>query len=118
MFLEMKVDTIRVDIYVTGDEPTIRTWLQRYVLRGLCVTVRHTSYIYTHGSESGFVIGLINYPRYSLPYSVLIEHARNIAEGLINATGMGSATIVADKESIFVTRRKQDNINEEATNDK
>jgi hypothetical protein len=31
---------------------------------GLCVTVTPCQYIYSGGQESGFVVGLINYPRF------------------------------------------------------
>jgi hypothetical protein len=41
---------------------------------GFCVTVSATEYIYTNGSESGVIVGLINYPRFpSTPGEILFR---------------------------------------------
>ena len=112
MFLSKQCETVKISIYVTGDESVIRKWLQHYVMRGLCVTLSKTEYIYTYGNEDGWVVGLINYPRYPSDYDSLLLLANEIAVGVMEETATGSSTIVTDKETIFISRRPQDHTQE------
>lgn len=85
---------------LTGTETTF--WLKIYssgpieqakqILRAdfqrdsLCVTIEPTQFVYKGGEETGFVIGLINYPRYpSRPQEITargLDLARRLLEGL------------------------------------
>ena len=49
----------------------------------LCVTLAPTKYIYVDGSESGVVIGLINYPRFPKSQRVITRQALALAEELL-----------------------------------
>ena len=44
-----------------------------------CVTLTETTYIYKNGKVDGFVIGIINYPRFPSSKEVLFSHAYAIA---------------------------------------
>jgi hypothetical protein len=50
--------------------------IQAYVdAKGLCVSVKSTSCIYTGDSEPGVIVGLINYPRFPSSAKAIKEHA-------------------------------------------
>lgn len=54
-----------VSIFMAGDYNAAREICRAYCDEvGYCVTVTPTSYVYTGGEESGFIVGLINYPRF------------------------------------------------------
>ena len=44
-----------------------------------CYSLTETKYIYTGGSEDGFVIGLINYPRFERTKEHILNNAIDIA---------------------------------------
>lgn len=54
---------------------------------GLCVTVTHTVYVYTGGRESGFIVGLINYPRF--PGEPVQIEAKAVELGMKLREGLG-----------------------------
>jgi hypothetical protein len=46
---------------------------------GLCVTVSDTEYVFTHGSEAGVIVGIINYPRFPVKPAVIRKRALALA---------------------------------------
>lgn len=103
------LETYTVRIYMAGDIETAKRWLRHEVWReGLCVTVEPTTFIYTGGEEEGFVVGLINYPRFpSDPASILIR-ARIIAAGLVSECAQRSALVLAPDVTEWTTRDPAD----------
>lgn len=62
--------TYWVRLYLSGPIESAKQLLRKECgQKGLCVTVEPTSYIYTGGEESGYVVGLIQYPRFPAPES-------------------------------------------------
>jgi hypothetical protein len=49
---------------------------------GLCVTITPTTFVYTKGYEPGFIIGLINYPRFPATPQKITHHALALARAL------------------------------------
>lgn len=49
---------------------------------GYCVTVTPTTYVYRNGQEPGFIVGLINYPRFPSTPDEIFRIARDIADKL------------------------------------
>ena len=47
---------------------------------GLCVTLTHTTFIYTGGREPGIIVGLINYPRFPRKQSEIYDIAMTLAK--------------------------------------
>lgn len=91
-----------VSIFMAGDIAKATEICRAYCDEtGFCVTVTPTTYVYTDGQESGFVIGLINYPRFpSEPRS--IEHrAREIAERLRVGLGQESYSIQTPQQTLW-----------------
>jgi hypothetical protein len=100
-------ETYTVRLYLSGPIESAKTLLRRECMReGLCVTVEPTLYIYTGGEETGYVVGLLNYPRFPSEPEALKARAKLIAEMLVEETYQHSALIVAPDESIWVTKRE------------
>lgn len=98
-----------VSIYLAGDLQLIRQTCMEYVsLAGLCVTVTPTEFIYSGGQETGAKIGLINYPRFPSEEDKLMFIAESLAKRLIEKTYQETATIVGPTDTIWLTRRKED----------
>lgn len=104
-FKETSAETYRVNIYVAGDVGLARNILQEYAMRGACVSVAACDYVYTGGMESGVNVGLINYPRLPSSKPEILKQAIELAKLLIEGLFQGSATVVADDKSIFISRR-------------
>ena len=74
---------------------------------GLCVTIEPTLFIYTGGEEFGYVVGLVNYPRFSTTPEVLNARALHIAEMLVEMTHQHSALVVTPRNTTWMTKREQ-----------
>jgi len=78
-----------------------RGFLQQYVDQGLCVTLTPTEFIYTKGKEPGFIVGLINYPRFPSSSEKLKEHAKQIALGLLTLYQQFKVSVVFPDETVM-----------------
>lgn len=99
----------QVKIYLSGPIEIAKQILrQECKEKGLCVTVEPTTYIYTGGEELGYVVGLINYPRFptECPEIWIWERAQKIAIKLIEGTFQSSALIVDPTRSFWMTNRE------------
>jgi hypothetical protein len=74
---------------------------------GLCVSVKDCNYIYTGGAESGVEVGLIQYPPFKTSPQLIWEKAKVLALRLAEANHQWSCTVVADNETVFLSRRKR-----------
>jgi len=101
--------TYTAEIYMAGDVRLCRSILQRMASNtGMCVSLEMVDYIYTGGRESGFVVRLINYPRFPTTNEDIKNMAGKIAENLLYELGQGSYTIVYPDETVFMSRREHD----------
>jgi len=73
---------------------------------GLCVTIEPTTYIYTGGEEIGFVIGLVNYPRFPSEPEDLANRGRDLMNKLLEATCQHSAMLMLPESTEWVTKRE------------
>lgn len=96
------------DIYVSGDTALIRHFCQEYVLRGLCVSIFDTRYVYTGGTENGCLVRLINYARFPTEPDTITNTALELAKFLIEKLHQGSASVITPDKSYFLTRRDVD----------
>jgi hypothetical protein len=98
------VPTYTVRLYMAGDIDHAKRLLRDECYnRGLCVTVEATTFIYTGGEESGFVVGFVNYPRFPSEFGVLLARAVAIAKKLVPALNQKSALLVAPDETMWLT---------------
>jgi len=74
---------------------------------GACYSITKMDYIYSGGEESGFVVNLINYPRFPRTYDSLLIEAKQLANRLSIDLCQGSYTITTTNgnENIFFSRR-------------
>lgn len=107
---EMKCKTYWAKIYIAGPVDQIENICREYVMRGACVTVTPTNYIYTMGEESGVEIGLINYPRFpkANPKIDLLSQAEELGNEICTRCFQGSFTIMTPDQTYFYSRRKGD----------
>jgi len=96
-------------IYIAGDyDNAVRSTREYCDQVGYCVTVTPTTYVYTSGSESGVIIGLINYPRFPADYTEILKHATAIAEKLRVDLGQESYSIETPDSTIWYSYREND----------
>lgn len=85
-----------------------REWLQEYVNGiGLCVTLTETEYIYKDGNAPGFVVGLINYPRFPSDARSVRAKALHIAGELMKLYGQLKVTVVFPDETLMLQQDGQ-----------
>jgi len=99
-------DTIVIRLYLSGPIDVAKQLLRAECLReGLCVTIEPTLFIYTGGEEFGYVVGLLNYPRFPCTFETLHKRAKKIAKLLLDATFQHSVLIVSPTKSEWITKR-------------
>jgi hypothetical protein len=98
----------QVRIYLSGPIETAKQVLREECLADpICVTVDPTHYIYTGGEETGYVIGLLNYPRFPTTLEKLMERAVALAGKLIDRTFQRSGLVVGPETTIWVYREEK-----------
>lgn len=99
--------TYQIRMYLSGPIEVAKQAIRAECLReGLCVTIEPTTFIYTGGEEAGYVVGLLNYPRFPQAEADLERRARALMYVLLEATHQHSALMVTPSTSEWVTRRK------------
>ncbi len=97
-----------VRIYMSGPIEHAKHALRAECMReGLCVTIEPTTFIYTGGEEAGFVVGLLNYPRFPTTSDALDARARDLMQKLLDATHQHSALMMTPSTTEWVSRRAQ-----------
>ncbi len=100
--------TFYARIYMSGPIEIAKQVCREYCLRvGLCVTVDPTTFIYTGGEEAGFVVGVINYPRFPSEPASILTRATSLADALRDATHQQSWLIMTPNGTIWNTTREQ-----------
>ena len=101
--------TYWVRIYMTGSIEVAKQTLRRLALPGgLCVSVEPTCFIYAGGEESGFVVGLVNYPRFPAESAAQInERAQEILHALLMDTYQHSGLLMTSTETTWISRRDE-----------
>lgn len=93
---------------MSGPIEVAKQALRKECLReGLCVTVEPTTFIYTGGEEAGFVVGLINYPRFPSTQADIHERALLIANLLLEEAHQHSVLVMEPESSLWITRREE-----------
>ena len=99
--------TFAVRLYLSGPIEVAKQIIREDVLaEGLCVTIEPTLFVYTGGEEVGYVVGLLNYPRFPSTPEVLTDRARRLMLKLLDGTHQHSALMVMPTESEWITKRE------------
>lgn len=102
-------ETIWAKIYMAGDYNIAKQTCREYVMKGLCVNIHKTDYIYTAGEEKGFCVEVINYPAYPAKRKDVYANAQRLGELLMERCFQSSFTIMMSDMSYFFTRREDIN---------
>lgn len=93
-------------IYMSGPIDVAKQVLRRLVMEdGLCVTIEPTTFIYTGGEESGYVVGFVHYPRFPSSAERIRERAHSIMLTLLDETYQHSGLLVCPMLTTWVTKR-------------
>lgn len=105
--LARTVPTATARLYLSGPIEVAKQIIRADCLRqGLCVTVEPTTFIYTGGEEAGYVVGLVNYPRFPSDQAAITERARDLMHKLLEGTHQHSALLVTPEATEWVTKRE------------
>lgn len=104
----MKCKTHWAKIYIAGPIEVAKQFLRLKAKDvGMCVTIEPTTYIYSGGEEVGYVIGLINYPRFPKSPEAIRTFALDLAAELKDATGQMSYTIMFPDQTEFFSDKEE-----------
>lgn len=98
------------DIYIAGPYERALEICAAYCEIGFCVSVLKTCFVYRHGREDGVRVTLINYARFPLLDDDLKRHAYDLGCKLMDGLFQGSFSIIGGGQSIFYSRRSQDQV--------
>ena len=107
--MKVRSETTReVRIYMAGDVAAARMMAQKLAAtKGMCVTITPTTYVYSGGSEEGFIVGFINYPRFPKNPEILDAEAMGFAKYLMIELGQYSFSVVTPETTTWVSRREE-----------
>lgn len=96
-----------VRLYLSGPVEVAKQTIRAECLReGLCVTIEPTTFIYTGGEEFGYVVGLLNYPRFPCAPEDLVHRGRDLAVKLLNDTFQHSVLVMTPESTEWITKRE------------
>lgn len=97
-----------VKLYLSGPIEIAKQVIREDALRqGICVTIEPTLYMYTGGEEHGYVVGLLNYPRFPLSVDELNERGRMLLRRLLQATHQQSALMMTPDVTEWISIRPE-----------
>lgn len=95
-----------ISIFMAGDYARAVALCRDYCgANPFCVTVKASEYVYTGGQEAGFVVGIINYPRFPATPDALWEAAERIAAMLRVGLEQQSYSIQAPDRTVWISHR-------------
>lgn len=104
---ERTAQTIWARIYISGPLDVAKQILRRECMReGLCVAISPAEFIYTGGEETGYVVGINNYPRFPSDFESLKARAVSLAQLLRDETFQHSVMIQLPSETIWLSSRE------------
>ncbi len=98
----MTSKTYTATIFIAGDLAKIKDTCREFCLRGLCVTVTPTEFIYVGGSETGAAVRLINYPRFESGPEAININALELARTLMVECHQRSCTVACSDQTHYL----------------
>jgi len=97
-----------VNIYIAGPiEIGKQICREECWQEALCVNVQPCDYIYTGGEESGYCVGLVNYPRFPRDGADITNRAKALAVRLMEGTYQHSVMVQTPTDTYWLTRREE-----------
>jgi hypothetical protein len=107
--IRREVPSYPVSIFMAGSFDDAQAVCRAYCDEsGFCVTVTPANYIYTRGEEAGFIVGLINYPRFARTPQAIWKRAEELAAMLCANLSQQSYTIQAPDRTVWFSNRPED----------
>jgi hypothetical protein len=98
--------THTIRLYLSGPIETAKQIIREYAKSNpICVTIDLTTFIYVGGEEVGYVVGLLNYPRFPTTPEKLLDQAIDLAMLLRDRTFQSSALIVTKHQTYWISDR-------------
>jgi len=95
-------------IYMSGPIEIAKQIIRNECLqKGLCVTIEPTTFIYTGGEESGYVVGLVNYPRFPSTNEEIKDRAEKLMLRLLDETFQQSGMVMTPEQTVWFTKREE-----------
>lgn len=94
-------ETYTFKIHMAGDYNHARQLCRKFVMVGACVQLTKCQYIYTGGLEDGFIVSLINYPRFERTEEYIRNQAKDLAEYLAFELCQKSYTIEGKDKTYY-----------------
>lgn len=95
-----------VSIFIAGSAADIEDQCRTYADEvGFCVTCTPTTFVYTGGEEEGYIVGLINYPRFPASPEQIWSHAEALADRLRLEASQDSYSIQAPDKTVWISHR-------------
>jgi hypothetical protein len=95
-------------IYIAGPIDIAKQIIRREcMVEGLCVTITPTDYIYTGGEESGYIVELVNYPRFPKTSEQIFNRAVELALALRDDTYQHSVMVMTPNDTYWYTTREE-----------
>jgi hypothetical protein len=69
-----------------------------------CVTLTQTEFIYKNGNEPGFIVGLINYPRFPSTPEEITQKALDIAEIFLKEFNQLKISVVCSDKTYMIEK--------------
>ena len=93
-------------IYMSGPiQEAERILRSEFMRHERCATIEPTKFIYPGGEEVGFVIGLVNYPRFESTPEEITERAKGLAYVLLDNLCQHSVMVMTPSETWWLTKR-------------
>lgn len=108
----VEAPTVGFKIYMAGDYDAARGICRSYcAAHGACYSLVKADYIYSGGEERGFIVNLINYPRFAESRTTpMADEIASLAEYLMTGLNQSSYTIEEyggdNPKTTFYSRRK------------
>lgn len=105
---EITAKSHRTSIFIGGDYNQAKHICRKFTFENtLCVNVKKCDFIYYGGEQSGVEVELIQYSRFPSTISENMQMARKLCNKLMDGLYQKSATIINNKESIYITNQDE-----------
>lgn len=94
-------------IYIAGPIEQAKQIIRRECMReGLCVTITPTDYMYTGGEEAGYIVELVNYPRFPSTETYIMQRAVDLGALLREETYQHSYMVMTPTDTFWYSNRE------------
>lgn len=105
----VSVPSYPVQIWIAGDPAEAIKHMEQHVQAfPYCVTITSTTYVHTSATDPGFIVGLINHPRFPATPDEIWEKAEQIGAFLCDRLDQQSYTIQAPDKTVWFSHRPED----------